>query len=187
MGGSSDGRDSTLERESCARCRLSAMTAHGDEGLIVSGCLAAGMDEYLTKPLGPRHLCCSSRSWLAGPARRRRFRAAGGISLQWLSRVAAIATPRGDQPLFVDDAPRHLDRIRKALDAHDGEALLRAAHGLKGAAANFDAEGVVAVARKLEEIGRTRQFVPPDVSESAWRSLSAEIERLISVLKALST
>ena len=41
--------------------------------------------------------------------------------------------------LFIDDAPRHLERIRRALDARDGESLRRAAHGLKGAAANFDA------------------------------------------------
>ena len=42
--------------------------------------------------------------------------------------------------LFVDDAPRHLQKIRHALDTHDGESLRRAAHGLKGAAANFDAD-----------------------------------------------
>ena len=43
--------------------------------------------------------------------------------------------------LFVDDAPRHLEQIRAALDARDARvAAPRSAHGLKGAAANFDAE-----------------------------------------------
>ena len=74
----------------------------------------------------------------------------------------------------------------QALDARDGDALLRAAHGLKGAAANFDADAVVAAARALEEIGRTRQFDANNGSETAWRALSQETERLLGVLKTLS-
>ena len=84
--------------------------------------------------------------------------------------------------LFVDDAPRHLERIRAALDARDGESLRRAAHGLKGAAANFDADGVVSAARALEEMGRTAQF---DAQDAAWRSLTREIDRLLSVLRTV--
>ena len=86
--------------------------------------------------------------------------------------------------LFVDDAPRHLDRIRQALDARDAESLRRAAHGLKGAAANFDADGVVNAARALEEIGRTARFQD---HEAAWRELAAETDRLISVLRTVAT
>src|SRR5207253_7872959 len=67
--------------------------------------------------------------------------------------------------LFVEDAPRHLERIRVALDSLDGESLRRAAHGLKGAAANFDADAVVSAARTLEEMGRTVEF---DGHEAAW-------------------
>ena len=85
--------------------------------------------------------------------------------------------------LFVDDAPKHLERIRQAIDARDAESLRRAAHGLKGAAANFDAEGVVDAARALEEIGRTAQF---HNHETAWHHLSAETDRLISVLRTMS-
>src|SRR3954469_8411880 len=85
--------------------------------------------------------------------------------------------------LFVDDAPRHLERIRHALDARDAEALRRAAHGLKGAAANFDADGVVHAARTLEEIGRTGEF---GEHEAAWQALTFETNQLISVLRAVS-
>ena len=85
--------------------------------------------------------------------------------------------------LFIDDAPGHLERIRRALDASDGEALRRAAHALKGAAANFDAEGVVAAARALEEMGRAAQFGDRD---AAWHALAIESDRLISFLRTLS-
>ena len=81
--------------------------------------------------------------------------------------------------LFVDDAPRHLEKIREAIEQRDGESLRRAAHGLKGAAANFDADGVVSAARTLEEIGRTATF---DRHEDAWRALNIETERLVSTL-----
>ena len=85
--------------------------------------------------------------------------------------------------LFVDDAPQHLERIRTAINARDGDALRRAAHGLKGAAANFDAEGVVNAARALEEMGREGKF---DDSEIAWKTVNTETERLISVLRAVA-
>jgi HPt (histidine-containing phosphotransfer) domain-containing protein len=85
--------------------------------------------------------------------------------------------------LFVDDAPNHLTRIRAAIDARDGDALRRAAHGLKGAAANFDAYGVVNAARSLEEIGRTDRF---GNHEAAWVELNDETERLLSVLRAFA-
>ena len=60
------------------------------------------------------------------------------------------------------------------------------AHGLKGAAANFDADGVVSAARTLEEIGRAQQFDEDHLPETAWCALSQEIDRLIGVLRTLS-
>ena len=83
--------------------------------------------------------------------------------------------------LFVDDAPRHLDADpRRRSTRATASALRRAAHGLKGAAANFDADAVVAASRTLEEIGRTQPFDADHLSEAAWQSLADETERLIS-------
>ena len=66
----------------------------------------------------------------------------------------------------------------------DGESLRRAAHGLKGAAANFDADGVVSAARTLEEIGRTGEF---GGHQDAWQALTTETDRLISILRTVIT
>jgi len=145
-------------------------------------CLAAGMDEYLTKPLDSRKLCQVVEEMAAGKAP-----ASGGIAPDVSDQV--LARVGGDRELlaeisrlFVDDAPRHLEQIRRALDARDGESLRRAAHGLKGAAANFDADGVVAAARTLEEIGRNGQF---DGGEAAWRALTMETDQLIAILRTV--
>lgn len=82
--------------------------------------------------------------------------------------------------LFSEDLPRHLAAIRQTLDARDGEGLERAAHTLKGAAANFEAESVVAAARTLEEMGRTAQFTG---SDEVWSTLLAEAGVLSQVLE----
>jgi two-component system sensor histidine kinase/response regulator len=188
MGGfEATGAIRALERQSGAHIPIVAMTAHAMKG-DRERCLAAGMDEYLTKPLDPRQLCLLVEQMAAGrvPAAVDQS-AAAGVSHQVLARVGGDRELLAEiSRLFVEEAPRHLERIRQALDARDGDALRRAAHGLKGAAANFDADGVVSASRTLEELGRTQQFDLDHLAETAWCALSVEIERLISVLKTLS-
>jgi HPt (histidine-containing phosphotransfer) domain-containing protein len=57
--------------------------------------------------------------------------------------------------LFLEDSPRLIEDVRAAVAAGDAAGLKRAAHTLKGAAANFGAAPVVAVALELELMGRT--------------------------------
>ena len=172
-----------LEIESkAARRPIIAMTAHAMKG-DRERCLAAGMDEYLTKPLDPRQLCALVEQ-MAGDAPSGNPRGElPTIPMEVLARVGGDRELLAEiSLLFVDDAPRHLTKIREALDARDGEALRRAAHGLKGAAANFDAEGVVSAARALEEIGRTGEF---GANDAAWQTLTVETDRLISLLRTV--
>ena len=71
-------------------------------------------------------------------------------------------------------------QIRAALDGRDADSLRRAAHGFKGAAANFGATALVNAARALEEIGHRGEFAG---QEQVWNTLISETERLTATLR----
>ncbi len=56
---------------------------------------------------------------------------------------------------YVEDTPRLLAAIRRAVDAGDGESLHRAAHTLKSNSATFGALTLAALCRDLEGQGKT--------------------------------
>jgi len=84
---------------------------------------------------------------------------------------------------FRTDCAAYLDAIRAAVDAGDAEALRREAHGLKGAAANMQAEAVRAAAHRLEELGRAEGL---DQASQALQRLEAAVDRLMPALETLA-
>jgi HPt (histidine-containing phosphotransfer) domain-containing protein len=56
--------------------------------------------------------------------------------------------------LFAEDAPEHLEAIRRAIPVGDAKALTESAHSLKGSAANFEAGPAADLALRLERMGR---------------------------------
>ena len=91
-----------------------------------------------------------------------------GGDLELLKEIAA---------LFLDEYPRVLDEIHKALATGDAPMLERAAHGLKGSVANFGARGAVDAAFQLEQLGKAGKLdqAPPAL---------AALERTLACLHA---
>jgi HPt (histidine-containing phosphotransfer) domain-containing protein len=131
-----------------------AMTAHAMAG-DRERCLAAGMDDYMSKPLRPEVLDEMLERWL-GVAR------AGDTPVEpeddavdALIDAARMRTFRNDYPdivdqlleLFLQSTPPLLEELRAA---DDPEVRRRAAHKLKGSCQNIGATFMATLCRSLE-------------------------------------
>lgn len=147
------------------RVPIVAMTAAAIAGER-DKCLAAGMDDFLTKPLDPTRLEATLRHWLTGspdgadpdlagtaPAAR------GGqpvvldqARLAMLLEMGPGAAALVDKAVtnFVAGADAALAEIRGAVEAADAELLRTSAHRLKGSALNLGAVAVGALCLELE-------------------------------------
>ena len=168
------------ERDTGAHLPIVAMTAHAMTG-DRERCLQAGMDEYITKPLDSKRLCAiverAADSQTDAGEPHRAVRPGYDALLARLSGDAQLLTDVSR--LFIEDAPRHLHEIRSAIDAGDAAALRAAAHALKGAAANFDATDVVALARTREDASQTSDL---SAADPAFHSLEPAMRDLLDTL-----
>jgi two-component system sensor histidine kinase/response regulator len=85
------------------------------------------------------------------------------------------------QMLF-EDAPRLADGCRTALAVSDAEGASRAAHTLKGAAANLCAGAVCGVADRIERLARDGDLA---AARHACTLLLDEVDKLGLALKAV--
>jgi len=130
-------------------------------------CLAAGMDDYISKPVRIGELQSALEKW--GPLSTRKTDTAfllrtKAIPPEVFLDLAIISELREMPPsdgvsmlqelvdLFLTSAPRCLDQIGQSLG--DPESLAFHSHALKSMGLNLGAKQVVELSCKLEELGR---------------------------------
>ena len=129
-------------------------------------CLAAGMDEYLAKPVRIQALDATLRRWMARPGPSPPVR-----SPETGEPVASALPP--DHPLrvleaqgrgrvvveiidlFLQTTPMRLDALRQVLARGDAESLASVAHGLKGAALQLGSRGMAALCARIQAEARS--------------------------------
>ena len=138
-------------QEGGRRTPIVAMTAHALAG-EAEKCRAAGMDDYVAKPVTTERLAAMMARW-APAAGAGRPDAALDPSV-----IAALRELEQGQPgllarmvgLYLRDARTQLAALRQAAERGDGYALEWAAHSLKGGSAQIGATAMVALCRDLE-------------------------------------
>jgi HPt (histidine-containing phosphotransfer) domain-containing protein len=152
-------------------------------------CFAAGMDDYVAKPIRPDALAEALRQ--AHPLAR----AGEGSTGDGRARLEATALESlrelgGDDfvaevaSTFLADAPNLLATVRRALEQQDAAELRRAAHTLKSNGATLGAEEFSELCRELEERAKSGELVGG--GELADR-IDTEYARVRQALAALGT
>jgi len=82
--------------------------------------------------------------------------------------------------IFLEDLPRQVGALHKAVEDQNPNRIEQEAHRLKGAAASLGATAVSACAERLEQSGREGNCA---AAQPEWVQLEAEIARLESALR----
>ena len=130
-------------------------------------CLAAGMNDVLTKPVYGKQLAAAIRTM----ARRETILDVVGGNRKLLARVSSA---------FARQTPELLRVIQESVARADAHALYQATHKLKGSLSNFPGERSAAIARELDAAARTQDFERVAALLPALQEALAELEGRLS-------
>ncbi len=189
-------------RDAVAIIGLTAHALAGDR----QKCLAAGMDDYLSKPFLPEDLAAILARWLMERKRRRDPEAEStvghasprnhailppdeapaaapmAVDPEALTNLEAADEDGGDFVrrligVFLSDLDARIAAMRTGVAEDDPAAVAQAAHAIKGSCGHFGATPLAALCRELEATARSN-------SDAQARGLVAAVERESSRVRA---
>jgi CheY-like chemotaxis protein len=174
-----------LETQKGGHIPIIAMTAYATEG-DRERCLAAGMDDYVSKPISAGKLFKTIEALMPLEESVQPIDEKKGCALD---KDVLIKSFKDDHNLFkelveifVNDYPQMLASLRESLKTTDAKTFSRTAHSLKGMLRNFQAEVAADTAFDLEEKGRQGEL---DGIDQIIDSLTGQLDEVAQNLKAL--
>jgi len=167
--------------ESGPRTPIIALTA-GTSADEAERCVAAGMDDFLSKPLRPQALAAMLARWLPRMSR------------------TEIPSPQGDTDeleavqnmfgpdfaelaaLYQADSPPRLAALRRAQEEGDSFQLAKVVHALGGSSMSIGATGLSARCRELEQ---RANIGPASETHARLCAIETEYARIVDKLQAL--
>jgi CheY-like chemotaxis protein len=207
-----DGYSATSEirrREVTTRTPIIAMTADAGPGAREK-CLAAGMDDYLSKPMSGDELDRLLHKWAPLPGSPGRWPTdsapdsapssvspsrrptpivrAPAVDIAALEKLRAMRQGDSDLvleviDLFLQETPDRLTALRDGLARGDFPLIARVAHTIRGSAGHIGAKSLTALCARVED--KARQGTPFN-SAFALSSIEEELERVREALVAES-
>ncbi len=165
-------------------------------------CLAAGMDDYLSKPFSQQELHAALQRWLpAQPAAAMARRApepepasrdAGAeiavLDTKALDQIRALQRPGAPDILkkvigsFLTEAPKLFDALRDAVARNDWAAIQSAAHICKSTSANLGALKLAGLCGELERQARAERNEPMQARHEV---IEVEHAKVLAALRTL--